>query len=92
MPKRTTPAQPMILPKKWSATEDIDRAVVKLQRRISELETLDIQAAVLQDTGMDDVAVSNVRETIRDVFGQDSPGVPTNISISSYGLAECSSA
>lgn len=73
MAKRATPAQPVIVPKQWSAPEDIDRAVAKLQRRISELEALDIQAAVLQDTGMDDVAVSNVRETIRDVFGHDSP-------------------
>ncbi len=73
MAKRATPVQPMIVPKQWIAPEDIDRAVVKLQRRISELEALDIQAAVLQGTGMDRVAESNVRETIRDVFGQNSP-------------------
>ena len=73
MARRATPAQPVIVPKQWSAPEDIDQAVTKLQRRISELEALDIQAAVLEDTGMDDVAISNVRETIRDVFGQNSP-------------------
>ena len=73
MARRTIPAEPVIMPKQWSSPEDIDRAVTKLQRRISELEALDIQAAVLEDTGLDDVAISNVRETIREVFGQSSP-------------------
>ena len=73
MPKRTVPAEPVIEPKQWMSQEDIDRAIAKLQRRISELETLDIQAIVLEDNGMDDVAMSNVRETIRDIFGQNSP-------------------
>lgn len=73
MARRTTPAQPVIVPKQWSAPEDIDRAVAKLQRRISELEELDVQTAMLEDTGMDNIAISNVRETIRDVFGQNSP-------------------
>ena len=73
MARRATPPQPVIEPKQWTAPEDIDRAVAKIQRRISELEALDVQAAVLEDTGTDDVAISNVRETIRDVFGQNSP-------------------
>lgn len=73
MPRRNTPAEPVIVPKQWSAPKDIDGAVAKLQRRITELEALDIQAAVLEDTGMDAAAISNVRETIRDVFGQNSP-------------------
>jgi len=73
MARRSTPAQPVIVPKQWSSSEDIGRAMAKLQRRIAELEALDIQSAVLEDSGMDDVAMSNVRETIRDVFGQNSP-------------------
>jgi uncharacterized protein (TIGR02391 family) len=72
MAKRATPAQHVIVPKQWLAPEDIDRAIAKLQRRISELEALDIQAAVLQETGMDRAAISNVREAIRDVFGHNS--------------------
>lgn len=73
MARRPSPPQPVIVPKQWSETAEIDRADAKLQRRISELQGLDIQAAVLGDTGMDEVAASNVRETIREVFGHDSP-------------------
>lgn len=73
MAKRRSPPQPTIEPKQWRSAEEIDRAIPKLQRRISELESLDIQAAVLEDTSMDDVAISNVRETIREVFGPTSP-------------------
>jgi uncharacterized protein (TIGR02391 family) len=73
MIRRTTPVQPVIEPKQWFAPEDIDRAIAKLQRRIAEIEALDVKEAVLQETGMDEVAMSNVRETIRDVFGQNSP-------------------
>src|SRR5262245_31564082 len=73
MPRRTPPPQPVIEPRQWTTPEEIDRAVAKLQRRIAELETLDVQKAVLQDTSMDVVAISNIRETIREVFGQNSP-------------------
>lgn len=73
MPRRTLPAQPVIEPRQWDTPEEIDRAVAKLQRRIVELETLDVQEAVLQDTSMRSIAISNVRETIREVFGQNSP-------------------
>ncbi len=73
MTKRGVTVQPVVEPKVWSSPDEIDRSVAKIQRRISELESLDIPAAVLQDTGMDDVAISNVRETIRDIFGQRSP-------------------
>jgi hypothetical protein len=45
----------------------------KLQRRIRELEQLDVQSAILQETGDDEVVKSNVRATILDVFGPHSP-------------------
>lgn len=73
MAKQAAPAQPVIVPKEWSAPEDIDLAVAKLQRRISELEALDIRATVLQDTGLEEVVESNIRETLRDIFGPNSP-------------------
>jgi len=73
MPRQTAPTRPVIEPRQWRTPEEIDRAVAKLQRRIAELEALDIQTAVLEDTGRDQVAESNVRETILEVFGQYSP-------------------
>lgn len=73
MAKQAAPAQPVIVSKEWSAPEDIDLAVAKLQRRISELEALDIRATVLQDTGLEEVVESNIRETLRDIFGPNSP-------------------
>jgi uncharacterized protein (TIGR02391 family) len=73
MAKRNQPPQPQIEPRHWSTAEEIDRAVRKLNRRISELEALDVRAARRDDSSMDDVAVSNVRESIREVFGQNSP-------------------
>ena len=49
MARCATPAQPVIVPKQWSAPDDIDLSVAKLQRRISELEALDIQSAVIMN-------------------------------------------
>jgi len=53
--------------------EEIERAIAKLKRRITELENLDVRSAYLQNTAEDEVAVSNFCETIREVFGQNSP-------------------
>jgi len=72
MTKRTTPPQ-SIEQKEWSSAEEIERAIGKLRRRIEELKTLDIKATHLSHDGKDNVAISNVRETIRDVFGSLSP-------------------
>ena len=52
---------------------EIDQGIAKIKRRIANLEELDIQAAVLQETCEDDVVTSDVRETIREVFGYNSP-------------------
>jgi uncharacterized protein (TIGR02391 family) len=73
MPRRPAPPVETIEPKEWKSSEEIDRAVAKLQRRIAELEKLDIQTALLQHTGMDTVAESNLRAAIREIFGQTSP-------------------
>jgi uncharacterized protein (TIGR02391 family) len=70
MVKRTPP--PPTEQRHWATPEEIDHAIAKLQRRISELEALDIRSAILEDTSADDVTISNVRETIREVFGQNS--------------------
>lgn len=62
-----------IEPKTFSSTDEIDHAIAKLERRVKELEVLDVAVAINGDTGADDVAISNVRETIREVFGTNSP-------------------
>lgn len=69
---KKVPPKPTIEPKHWATTEEIDVAIAKLQRRISELDTLDVRAT-MEDSSLEDVAISNVREAIREVFGQNSP-------------------
>ncbi|MCC7051778.1 MAG: TIGR02391 family protein [Gemmatimonadaceae bacterium] len=57
----------------FASRYEIQRAIAKLERRIEELEQLDIRSAILGHSGADDVVISNIRETIREVFGQASP-------------------
>jgi uncharacterized protein (TIGR02391 family) len=57
----------------FNSVGEIDVAIKKLERRIRELEELNVSEAVLNDTGTDDVAKSNVRAAIREVFGPNSP-------------------
>jgi len=52
---------------------EIDRGIKKLERRVHELGQLDVRRAILDDSGEDDVVRSNIRETILDVFGPNSP-------------------
>jgi hypothetical protein len=73
MARRSAPPQSRIESRVWSSAEEIDRAIAILQRRIAELAALDIPVAKTQANGADDVAISNVREAIREVFGQFSP-------------------
>jgi uncharacterized protein (TIGR02391 family) len=72
VPKRRTEPPP-VEPREFRSVEEIASGIAKLERRIQELEGLDVAAATLNDTGADDVVRSNVRETIRDVFGSNSP-------------------
>ena len=73
MVKKQSVHPTMLEPREFRSPEEIDAAINKLRRRIQELEKLDVRAAVANDTGADSVAVSNVRDTIRDVFGPNSP-------------------
>ncbi len=65
--------EPEIQPKLFDTVEEIDRSIVKLERRATELGALNVNEAITSDTGADEVAVSNVRETILDIFGPNSP-------------------
>ncbi len=64
---------PAIEPRVFQSPDEIDRGVAKLERRIRELEAVDMVASVRDDTGADDVVRSNIREAIREVFGPNSP-------------------
>ena len=72
-PTKKRDERPQLVSKNFESSEEIDRGIEKLRRRIAELEQLDILAAVSGDSSQLQVARSNVRETIRAVFGQDSP-------------------
>src|SRR4051812_39327233 len=54
--------------KSWTEAE-IDRGIAKLQKRVDELQALQIQSV---STAQEEVALSNTRETIADVFGERS--------------------
>ena len=73
MPRRKPPPDPTVTPREFNDAGEIDAAIAKLERRIAEVEDLDVARAVREDTGEDDVVRSNVRESIRGVFGTNSP-------------------
>jgi uncharacterized protein (TIGR02391 family) len=64
---------PDIQPREFRSEGEIDQAILKLQRRVKELEQLDVQSAVFQESGEGKVAIDNVRTTILAVFGPNSP-------------------
>jgi hypothetical protein len=70
---RKQPEPPQVVPKEFTSADEIQRAIAKLERRIKELEMFDSAAAVLHKTGADEIIASNVRETIRALFGTNSP-------------------
>lgn len=70
---RKQPDPPPVEPRIFQSAEEIDRGLSKLQKRIAELENLDVAAAITDRNGADDVVRSNICETIRDIFGTNSP-------------------
>jgi uncharacterized protein (TIGR02391 family) len=72
MAKRN-PDPPPLEPREFRSVAEIDSGISKLERRIKEIEQLDVVAAVVQDSGADIVVISNVRDTIRQLFGPNSP-------------------
>jgi len=62
-----------VTPREFRSVAEIDSGIVKLERRIQELQKLPIVGAVLKHTGELTVAESNLRATIREVFGPNSP-------------------
>lgn len=71
MAKRT-PESPLES-REFRSPEEIDLAITKLRRRIQELEQVDFQTAYLNSSGAVEAARSNLRATILDIFGPNSP-------------------
>ena len=69
--KRIEP--PPLEPREFRSIDEIDAASDKLRRCVQELETIDIVGSVQKHTGAITVAQSNIRDTIREVFGPNSP-------------------
>jgi len=61
-----------------------------LRRRIDDLKKLDVAAAYLNTTGADEVVISNVRATLREVFGANSPEFHEHGDISFWHLMSIS--
>src|SRR5262249_32752172 len=59
--------------REFRSEDEINHAISKIQRRIKDLEALDIQNAVANDTGADDVIMSEIRNSIGEIFGPNSP-------------------
>jgi uncharacterized protein (TIGR02391 family) len=64
---------PAIEVKQWASAQEIDKAVAKLQKRITEAEALDVRRAAVDNTGEIDAVVSSIRHTILELFGERSP-------------------
>jgi uncharacterized protein (TIGR02391 family) len=59
--------------KVFRSVDEIDRAIRKMERRRTEIEQINFEAAVNQRTGEDNVAQSNLRNTILEIYGPNSP-------------------
>jgi uncharacterized protein (TIGR02391 family) len=73
MPRKQAPVPPPVETRVFRTVDGIERGVRKLERRIADLAALDIAAAYYEKTGADDVVRSDIVETIREVFGPNSP-------------------
>jgi len=71
--RRKQELEPSIQPREFHSIEEIDRAAAKLERRIKELEAVNVQDAVLNHTAADDNAIHNLRSSILEIYGEHSP-------------------
>ena len=60
---RKSEPQPL-QPREFRSPEEIDAAIQKLQRRVKDVEGLDVATAVTQHTGQENVVASNIRASI----------------------------
>lgn len=64
---------PPVQLKTWNSAQEIDKAVAKLNKRLLEVEQLDARVAKSNRTGEDKVVLSDVKNTILEIFGEYSP-------------------
>jgi predicted nucleotide-binding protein len=69
--RRSNPPEPIIEPRRFTLAE-IEPAIRKLRRRIDDVKALDPKQVAYNDARVANVE-SSIRETIREVFGQNSP-------------------
>lgn len=69
MAKRA-PEPPPPEPRVFRRAEEIDQAIARIERRIGDLEQLDVAAARRESNGAVDVATSSIRETILGACGK----------------------
>jgi uncharacterized protein (TIGR02391 family) len=73
MAKKASIPLPAIELREFRSVEEIDSGIAKLERRIRDLKDLDVRTSFLANTGAQAVVTSDVRATIREIFGPNSP-------------------
>lgn len=73
MARKRTPDATVPEPRIFRSVDEIDRAIRKIELRLSELAALDVADAYHNRSGADDVVRSDIVETLRETFGPNSP-------------------
>lgn len=87
MAPRKPPPAPEIEPKIFRDADEIDRAIAKLKRRTKEIEQIDFAADEHNHTGERGVARNNLRDTILEIYGENSPEYKQHSDISFWAGA-----
>jgi uncharacterized protein (TIGR02391 family) len=64
---------PPIEIKQFQSLKEIDRGIAKLEKRVKDLEELDVSIATRENTGALEAIESSIRESVLNVFGINSP-------------------
>ncbi len=72
MANRRSVDLPTIVPKVFASRAEVERGIAKLQKRLEEVRRLRADG-VRYDDGHRETAQTNLRETVREVFGPQSP-------------------
>lgn len=79
------PPSPQLEEKVFRNVDEIDRAIAKLRSRIKDVEEVDFRAVVIGKTGAQRAVESNIKATIREIFGPNSPEYQEHQSLELYG-------
>jgi len=70
---KTRPTESSFVQKIFQSIKEIDRGIAKLEKRKNELESMNIRDAYINGTGALEAASFNIEESVRDIFGTNSP-------------------